>query len=154
MRFVSIRMSIRVLAAILFGTVVAGCDLPRDPEGTLENVQGKELRVGVVQAGESADHDRRIVEHLARSLQAKPVYREGDAHVLFKSLEQGRLHLIVGGIPKSTPFKDAGFSKAAGPLLGSSEDEERVLAVRAGENAFLLRVNRAIEAVRAGGEQS
>jgi hypothetical protein len=74
--------------------------------------------------------------------------------VLFEELERGRLHLIVGGIPKSTPFKTAGFSKAAGSLHGSSVDEERVLAVRAGENAFLLRVNRAIEATRIDGGSS
>jgi hypothetical protein len=144
-----------VLMAFLVGSVLAGCDLPRDPEDTLETVQGQELRVGVLKFGQNADKDRPIVERLAASLGSKLVYVEGDAHALFEDLKRGHLHLVIGGVPKATPFaKELGLSKPIGPLHGAHEEEDRVLAVRPGENAFLLRVNEIIAAARAEGAGS
>jgi hypothetical protein len=145
-------MKSRVLMAFLMGSILAGCDLPRDPEETLETVQGQELRVGVLKFGENAGNDRPIVERLAGSLGSKLVYVEGDAHALFEDLKRGHLHLVIGGVPASTPFaKELGLSKPVGPLHGAREEEDRVIAVRPGENAFLLRVNQAIEAAKAQG---
>jgi polar amino acid transport system substrate-binding protein len=144
-----------VLIAFLFGLIPAGCDLPHDPEETLETVQGRELKVGVLKFGENAEKDRPIIERLAASLDAKLTYVEGDAHVLFEDLKRGHLHLVIGGIPESTPFgRELGLSKPVGPLHGAHEEEKRVLAVRPGENAFLLRVNQAIEAAKAEGTGS
>ncbi len=148
-------MKSRVLMAFLVGSVLVGCDLPRDPEETLETVQGQELRVGVLKFGQNADKDRPIVERLAASLEAKLVYVEADAHALFEDLKRGHLHLVIGGVPESTPFaKELGLSKLVGPLHGAQEEESRVLAVRPGENAFLLRVNEVIEAAKAEGAGS
>ncbi|MGF9764572.1 hypothetical protein AAII07_56775 [Microvirga sp. 0TCS3.31] len=148
-------MKSRVLMAFLMGSILAGCDLPRDPEETLETVQGQELRVGVLKFGENAEKDRPIIERLAKNLEAKLVYVEGDAHALFEDLKRGRLHLVMGGVPESTPFeKELGLSKPVGPLHGAHEEEERVIAVRPGENAFLLRVNEVIEAVKVEGAGS
>ncbi len=144
-----------VLVALLAGPPLAGCDLPRDPEKTVEAVQGQELRVGVLKYGENAEKDRPIVERLAASLGSKLVYVEGDAHILFEDLKRGRLHLVIGGVPEATPFeKELGLSKPIGPLHGAHEKQDRVMAVRLGENAFLLRVNRAIEAAKAEGQGS
>jgi hypothetical protein len=144
-----------VLMVFLMGSVLAGCDLPRDPEETLETVQGQELRVGVLKFGQNAEKDRPIVERLAISLEAKLVYVEGDAHALFEDLKRGHLHLVIGGVPAATPFaKELGLSKPVGPLHGAHEEEDRVLAVRPGENAFLLRVNEVIEAAKAEGAGS
>jgi hypothetical protein len=148
-------MKSRVLMAFLIGAILAGCDLPRDPEETLETVQGQELRVGVLKFGENAEKDRAIVERLATSLEAKLVYVEGDAHALFEDLKRGHLHLVIGGVPESTPFeKELGLSKPVGTLHGAHEEEDRVMAVRPGENAFLLRVNEVIEAAKAKGAGS
>jgi hypothetical protein len=148
-------MKSRVLMAFLVGSVLAGCDLPRDPEETLETIQGQELRVGVLKFGQNADKDRPIVERLGSSLGAKLIYVEGDAHGLFEDLKRGHLHLVIGGVPESTPFaKELGLSKPVGPLHGAYEEENRVLAVRPGENGFLLRVNEVIEAVKAEGAGS
>ncbi len=145
-------MKSRVLMAFLMGSVLAGCDLPRDPEETLKTVQGQELRVGVLKFGQNADKDRPIVERLAASLGSKLVYVDGDAHALFEDLKRGHLHLVIGGVPESTPFaKELGLSKPVGPLHSTHEEESRVLAVRPGENAFLLRVNEVIEAAKAEG---
>jgi hypothetical protein len=144
-----------VLVAFVVGSVLAGCDLPRDPEETLEAVQGRELRVGVLKFGENAEKDRPIVERLAASLGSKLVYVEGDAHALFEDLKRGHIHVVIGGVPVSTPFeKELGLSKPVGALHGAHEEEDRVIAVRPGENAFLLRVNQAIEEARATGAGS
>jgi|SRR5918993_1926167 hypothetical protein len=144
-----------VLKAFLVVFGLAACDLPRDPEKTLEAVRGQELRVGVLKFGQNAEKDRPVVERLAASLEAKLVYVEGDAHALFEDLKRGHLHLVIGGVPESTPFgKELGLSKPVGPLHGAHEEEDRVLAVRPGENAFLLRVNEVIEAAKAEGAGS
>ena len=144
-----------VLLAFLMGSTLAGCDLPRDPEKTLELVQGQELRVGVLKFGQNAEEDRPIVERLAANLGSKLVYVEGDAHALFEDLKRGHLHLVIGAVPESTPFqKELGLSKPVGQLHGAHEEEDRVIAVRPGENAFLLKVNQAIETARAEGAGS
>ena len=143
------------MIAFLVGFGLTACDLPRDPEETLEAVRGQELRVGVLKFGENAEKDRPIVERLAASLDAKLTYVEGDAHALVEDLKRGHLHLVIGGVPESTPFgRELGLSKPVGPLHGAREEEKRVLAVRPGENAFLLRVNQAIEAAKAEGTSS
>ena len=144
-----------MLIAFLVSFGLAACDLPRDPEETLESVQGQELRVGVLKFGQNAEKDRPIVERLAASLKAKLVYVEGDAHALFEDIKRGHLHMVIGGVPESTPFeKELGLSKPVGPLHGAHEEEDRVIAVRPGENAFLLRVNEVIEAAKAEGAGS
>ena len=145
-------MASRLLVALLVGPGLAGCDLPRDPEGTLQAVRGRELRVGVLNFGVNAEKDRPTVERLATSTGSKVIYLEGDAHALFEDLKRGRIHLVIGGVPKSTPFaEELGLSKPVGPLHGAHEEDDRVLAVRPGENAFLLRVNQAIEEASAEG---
>ena len=126
---------------------LAGCDLPKDPEGTLERVRGGELRVGVLTGNPRAEaEDRRIVDALAAAIQARPSFHPNDAHHLLWDLQHGGLDLVIGGMPAKTPFsQDVGLSKTAGPLFRPGEAEERVLAVRNGENGFLLAVNEAIE---------
>jgi polar amino acid transport system substrate-binding protein len=126
--------------------LAAGCDLPRDPEGTLEEVRGGSLRVGVLQGNRYAEQvDRQIVGEIARRLQAQPAFSTAEAHTLFEMLHRGEIHIVIGGIPTNTPFgPDAGLSRPAGPLFQSAGDEDRVLAVRSGENAFLKLVNEEI----------
>jgi hypothetical protein len=144
-----------LLITSLIGLTLTGCDLPRDPHETLKTLSGQELRVGVLKFHGNAEQDRPIVERLATRLGSKLVYIEGDAHALFEDLKRGHLHLVIGGVPESTPFgKELGLSKPVGPLHGAHEEEERVLAVRPGENAFLLKVNETIEASRAEGARS
>lgn len=144
----------RTLVALVL-LAVAGCDLPKDPEGTLERVAGGELRVGVLPGnGRAEAEDRRIVDVLATALQTTPSFSSGDAHNVFWDLEHGRLDLVIGGLPSKTPFSaKVGLSRTAGPLFREGDAEDRVLAVRNGENGFLLAVNRAIEASGAAAGQ-
>ena len=132
---------------------LAGCDLPKDPEGTLDEVRGGNLRVGVLPGNPEAEgQDREIVAVLAEALRAAPNFRPDDAHALFHSLKEGELDLVVGGLPASTLFvAEAGLSREAGPLFRPDDEEKRVLAVRQGENGFLVEVNRAIHEHRSRG---
>jgi hypothetical protein len=135
------------------GFLLAGCDLPRDPEETAERARGGTLRVGVLPGNPQAEaQDRAIVEELAAALQATPAFHAEDAHSLFHALEEGALDLVIGGLPASTLFvQKAGLSREAGPLFRPGEADRRVLAVRQGENGFLLEVNRAIQRHREEG---
>jgi hypothetical protein len=103
------------------------------------------LRVGVLEFADNAEMDREIVQNLSAALGATPVYVRADAHKLIEDLKRGQLHVVIGGLPKSTPFsKEVGLSDRVGPLRGAREAEDRVIAVRPGENGFLLRLNEAI----------
>jgi hypothetical protein len=145
-------MKSRLIVACLIGLGMIGCDLPQDPEGTLDSIRGQELRVGVLNYGENGRADRLVVERFAADLRSRIAYRDGDAHALFEDLKRGEIHLVIGGVPETTPFaSELGLSKAVGPLVGADNDENRVMAVRPGENAFLLKVNEAIEKAKAEG---
>lgn len=137
------------LGILLTVLLVAGCDLPRDPEGTLDSVRGDVLHVGELPGHEVAlREDKRIAVQLAERLDARIVGKSGETHDLIRELAEGEIDLLIGGLPASTPFvNEIGLSNVAGPLPGV-EGEDRVLAVRAGENKFLLEVNRAVRAAR------
>lgn len=146
-------MGSRLVSASVAALLLAGCDLPKDPEGTLQEVRGGTLEVGILPGnGEAERQDRAIVAALAEALDAEPAFRAEDAHALFHALHEGQLDLVIGGLPSSTLFvAKAGLSREAGPLYRPGEADKRVLAVRQGENAFLMEVNRAIQRHRQAG---
>lgn len=139
-------MQHRIILACLSMLVLAGCDVPKDPENTSDRVRHGTLQVGILPGNAQAERqDRLIVAVLAEALLTQPKFRAEDAHLLFQALEDGELDLVIGGLPASTPFTaEAGLSREAGPLFRPGDSEKRVLAVRQGENAFLMEVNRAI----------
>jgi hypothetical protein len=146
-------MQHRIILACLSMLVLAGCDVPKDPESTSDRVRHATFRVGILPGNAEAERqDRVIVALLAEALPAQPAFRAEDAHLLFHALQNGELDLVIGGLPASTPFTDkAGLSREAGPLFRPGESDKRVLAVRQGENAFLMEVNRAIHRHREKG---
>lgn len=86
--------------------VLAGaCGVPRDPEGTLDRVDGGSMRVGITErppwtlvgddgpAGVEVD----LVEGFARSIDAEIEWFEGSQAELLTSLEERELDLVVGG---------------------------------------------------------
>jgi polar amino acid transport system substrate-binding protein len=101
----------KTLAAVLAFTLAA-CGIPRDPEGTLERVDGGVMRVGVTEASpwvelgaEKPDGiEVRLVEHLAEELDAEIEWVEGSEEELFGALAGRDLDLIVGGLTSETPW--------------------------------------------------
>ncbi|HZB03184.1 MAG TPA: transporter substrate-binding domain-containing protein, partial [Actinomycetota bacterium] len=85
--------------------VLVGCGVPRDPDGTLDRVDGGSMRVGITErppwtlvgddgpAGVEVD----LVEGFARSIDAETEWFEGSQAELLTSLEERELDLVVGG---------------------------------------------------------
>ncbi len=105
-----IRLSL-CLTVILLG---ACRDIPRDPEGTLERVQGGVLRAGLMHHkpwaamvdGRPQGLEVDLVEQLAKSLNASVEWAEPRGDELFQALKEHRLDLVVGGITERSPWKD------------------------------------------------
>lgn len=138
---------IPVLLLILAAGAAAGCDLPRDPEGTLDRVRGDTLRVGTLMPRdefEETDEASRLAE-IAGVLEAQLELIDGNPHLLLARLEKGEIHLLAGGIPKDTPLaKRIGMTRPVGKIMIGDKTKDRIFAVRRGENAFLVFLDRQI----------
>jgi polar amino acid transport system substrate-binding protein len=101
----------KTLAAALALTLAA-CGIPRDPEGTLERVDGGVMRVGITEASpwvelgaEKPDGiEVRLVEQLAEELDAEIEWVEGSEQELFGALAGRDLDLVIGGLTSETPW--------------------------------------------------
>jgi hypothetical protein len=141
------RTLLALAAAPLLAGVLAGCeDLPRDPEETTEQVSGAVMRVGWVAGAEPSDIERAAVAGVAERLGASVEVIEGPVHRLVAELGEGKLHLLGGELPEKTPFAtEVGLTKPVGTVVLHGKAEPTVMAIRSGENRFLLLVNEAIE---------
>lgn len=108
------------------------------------------MRVGVVAHEAQADaaalvaQDRATIESFARSLGAVPHWRHDSAEALYRALERGEIDLVGGGVDCDTPWsKRLALSKKIGNFPGDN-DAQRCFAMPAGENGFLLALNRFI----------
>jgi polar amino acid transport system substrate-binding protein len=98
--------------AVALALTLAACGIPRDPEGTLERVDGGVMRVGVTEAppwvGLGAEEpdgiEIRLVESLAEELDAEIKWVEGSEQELFGALTERDLDLVVGGLTAETPW--------------------------------------------------
>tara|TARA_B100000949_G_scaffold226275_1_gene231430 strand:+ start:580 stop:1017 length:438 start_codon:yes stop_codon:yes gene_type:complete len=140
----------KLLAALLLGMALAGCDLPRDPEATTDHVRGKTLIVGITTDDEPSDpKERAAIEQLAERLDAQVEYRRGELHQLVRTLEDGGIHLIAGHIPETTPFAtETGLSAPVSSVVVDGERVKTVFAVRKGENGFLTEMETAMGGTR------
>jgi polar amino acid transport system substrate-binding protein len=93
--------------------LAAGCDrLPRDPERTLERVEGRVMRVGVsanppwtvLGAGAPSGVEARLVEDFATSLGARVVWVRGSESALMRALEHFELDLVVAGLTEDAEW--------------------------------------------------
>lgn len=138
----------RFVASLLLSFLLGSCDLPRDPEQTLSEVRGNTLIVGVssMEAFDKAG-ERLVVENLAERLGAVVELQPGEIHDLVNAVENGRVHIVAGGIPESSPFSSkVAFSSP----VEIARSRKTVLGTRKGENAFLLELNRTIAEVNGG----
>jgi polar amino acid transport system substrate-binding protein len=102
----------RIIASFLVALAVAGCGIPRDPEGTFERVTGDVLSVGVVEAppwafregDEAAGIEVELVKDFAESIDADVEWYFGTESELFAALHVQEIQLVVGGIDSVGPF--------------------------------------------------
>jgi polar amino acid transport system substrate-binding protein len=106
------RVARRFIIAAAVLAVLAGCDWPRDAAGTLDDVRGGTLRVGVtenppwvvLQDDAPAGVEVRLVEELAEDLGADIQWVEGADADLIEALHGRSLHLVIGGFDAAAPW--------------------------------------------------
>lgn len=140
--------------ALLLAVGLVGCDMPRDPEGTLDRVRGGTLRVGIshnppwteVTDGQAAGLETELLQELATALGTEIEWIEDSEGDLLKALRRGELDVVACGLVESTPWsKQVGLTQ---PYL-TRAGQAHVLAVRSGENAWLLQLDRFLQSRRA-----
>ena len=156
----------RALSLTFACALIAGCDLPRDSEGTLDRVRGGTLRVGfavdtpwvVDSSGMAGGVEGRIVASLARGLGARIEWTHGHESELLTALHDRELDIVVGGLTADSPWKEkVAFTKPyhvdSGWVVRSRKakkrEEKHVLALAPGENGFLVHVERFLRDERA-----
>ncbi|WP_138934064.1 hypothetical protein [Roseovarius arcticus] len=144
--FTSSRSSrtVKLVLSIAIVGLLSACRVPDDPELTTEKVTDSVLKVGVL-TNAVDPVDAKALALVADMLQAELQYVTGDPHSLFAQLEAGEIHIIAGRIPSDTPFAtDVALTDPLGSVTLVDDTQDRVLAIRKGENRFLVTVNRAI----------
>lgn len=132
--------SLNVLFPVV-ALIAVACQAPVDPEGTLENVRGGTLVVGYLD--QAADKSDPRISNVAEALEAEVEWRTGAPDILIDDLKTGRIHLIAGGLVKSSALVgEVGVTAPVGQMAVGDKIEDEVFAVRPGESAFLLFVNR------------
>jgi polar amino acid transport system substrate-binding protein len=136
-------------SGILLLVSALGCDLPRDPDNTLERVRGGSLRVGVahnppwviVSASGVEGVEPILATGIARQLGARIEWVQGAQSELLSDLHDRKLDLVLGGLTDDLPWKtQVAFSR---PFHEDSRTgKKHVLAAPPGENAWLLYLER------------
>jgi polar amino acid transport system substrate-binding protein len=106
---------------LLAAIAVAGCQYPRDPDGTLNRVEGGVMRVGVTEADPWVllDGDRpvggaevELARRFARDVGARIEWVHGSEEELVDAAKEGQVDLILGGLTsKSRWKKDVAFTR-------------------------------------------
>ena len=127
----------------------AACDLPRDPDGTLERIRGGVVRVGVADSppwviGATAGPtgiEPALIEEIASSLTARVEWIPGGESELLARLAERKLDLVIGGLTEDVPWKTkVAYTK---PFYDDPATKKKhVMALPPGENAWLVFVDR------------
>jgi polar amino acid transport system substrate-binding protein len=109
------------LSAVLAVAVAAGCQYPRDPDGTLNRVDGGVMRVGVsesdpwvVMEGDepSGGAEVELARSFARDVGARIEWVQGSEEELVDAAKEGQVDLILAGLTnKSRWKKDVAFTR-------------------------------------------
>jgi polar amino acid transport system substrate-binding protein len=113
-----IRIAFVLLLAI---SAVAGCQYPRDPDGTLNRVEGGVMRVGVTEADPwvllegdepTGGAEVELARRFARDLGARIEWVPGSEEELVDAAKEGQVDLILAGLTtKSRWKKDVAFTR-------------------------------------------
>ena len=103
-----------VFLMVSLAAIAVACDnFPKDPRGSFEKAKTTGLLVGVINDvpwaysdGQSAaGWDADIVKGFAEKHNMRVEWVPGAEHDLIPALEEGELHMLIGGITKDSPFK-------------------------------------------------
>jgi polar amino acid transport system substrate-binding protein len=99
---------------VLVAIAATGCQYPRDPDGTLNRVEGGVMRVGVTAADPWVllEGDRpvggaevELARRFARDLGARIEWVQGSEEELVEAAKEGQVDLIVGGLTNKSRWK-------------------------------------------------
>jgi polar amino acid transport system substrate-binding protein len=151
--------SIAAAAAALLCIGVAGCQFPRDPEGTLNRVEGGTLRVGVVHSppfvdlsgGQPQGVEPALIRAFARRLDARIEWVEGSESELIEAMRGYQVDVIIGGLTRTSEWRrqvaltrpyvdtEVQFAVPRGQELPDDLHGRRIWVERHSEEAALLR---------------
>jgi polar amino acid transport system substrate-binding protein len=113
--------SARSAAALVAVALLGGCDVPQDPDGTLDRVTGGTMRVGVTNADPwvmlegdqpSGGVEVELVRRFARDLDAQVEWVDGSEEELVNAAKEGSLDLLIAGMTKKSRWKkDVAFTR-------------------------------------------
>jgi hypothetical protein len=100
--------------ALLALVALAACDLPHDPNDTLDRVQNGVLRVGAIEAepwvrwseAGPSGIEVALIEAFAGELGARVEWLRGGESQVLLALSEERLDLAIGGLTKDNPRSD------------------------------------------------
>src|SRR5687768_16386141 len=137
-------MAKRLVALLM---LLASCGLPRDPEATLDRVQGGFMRVGIADSAPwtvahgatRAGVEVELVTAFAETLDADIEWVNGPEAEILESIELGNLDLAIGGFTADNPWSSRVSFIQPYFVLG---EDQHVMAVPHGENAWIVRLER------------
>ena len=145
------RRSLRALGATAVAAMVltgCGMQVPADPEGTLERIEGGVLRVGATEnapwvevddSGEPSGTEPALVSDFAERHGATIEWTAGSEATLLDALDRGELDLVLGGFVEDTPWTELGAAtRPYAETQTPDGTEKHVMLVRMGENGFLV----------------
>ena len=102
-----------ILVLLLAAGLCAGCQYPRDPEGTLDRVRGGVMRVGVTHVDPWVTLDGaapggvevELLQRFARSLDADIEWVEGSESELMEALHGRHLDVVVAGLTRRSEWQ-------------------------------------------------
>lgn len=103
---------ILIIYLVFLAILLMRCNIPRDPDHTLQKVKGDKLMVGITEnrpwtdlsSAEPKGVEVNMVEAIAQMLNAEIEWKEGSETELMEALKAKELHLVIGGITKKTPW--------------------------------------------------
>jgi polar amino acid transport system substrate-binding protein len=101
------------LVLLLAVALAAGCQYPRDPEGTLDRVRGGVMRVGVthvdpwvtLDGGTPGGVEVELLRRFARTIDAEIEWVEGSETELMEALHGRQLDVVVAGLTRRSEWR-------------------------------------------------
>lgn len=138
------RAAATALCVLALSLALAGCDdLPRDPEGTTEQVRDSgRLRAGIIATGNGPEEgEEDLAGRIAAAQGAETEVEVGSAETLLRKLQQGELDVVVGYFGGQSPWSSkVAFTRPKGGAESKSDVAVLRAAVRRGENRWLTQV--------------
>lgn len=138
--------TLRLIPTAIAAALVCACSMPRDPLGTMDRVeQTRTLRLGMVETAKMDEPSRRTLQRILHRTGAALQVSRGDSEDLLSQVEQGKIDLVFGEFPRSSPWKKSVYLSSAQGRLGKPPKDVKVprFATMKGENGWIMLIEKA-----------